>query len=209
MTVSSYTINDGNGGANYNVTLSTSTSGVINKANSTITALTNTKTYDSTTTAASIPMVTGLVGGDSVTGLHEGYSDPNVGTGKTVSVSAYTVSDGNNGNNYTLALQVNATGVIKQAPLTITALTNTKVYDSTTTAATLPTVTGLLGNDSAVGHEVYSDPNVGTGKTLNVSSYSVSDGNGGNNYTVTTAINALEPSTRRTADPEVPTFSSM
>ena len=40
-------MNDGNSGNNYTVTTATNTTGVINKAALTITANTNTKTYDS------------------------------------------------------------------------------------------------------------------------------------------------------------------
>ncbi len=43
----------------------------------TITAVTNTKVYDSTTAAAAVPMVSGLMGADSVTGLSERYSTSN------------------------------------------------------------------------------------------------------------------------------------
>ncbi len=190
LSVSSYTVSDGNSGNNYTVTTVTNTTGVITKAALTITAVTNTKAYDSTTSASATPTVSGLVGNDSVTGLAEVYTNPNAGTGKTLSVSSYTVSDGNSGNNYTVTTLTNTTGVINKAALTIFAATNTKTYDSTTTAAAQPTVTGLAGGDSASGLvEVYSDKNSGFNKTLSVSSYTITDGNGGNNYTVTTVPN--------------------
>ena len=64
---------------------------IVTPAPLTITATTNTKTYDSTTTAAAIPTVSGLVGSDAVTGLAESYNAPydkgNAGSGKTLSVS--------------------------------------------------------------------------------------------------------------------------
>jgi hypothetical protein len=78
----------------------------------TIAAAPNTKTWDSTTSAAAIPTVTGLISGDTITGLAEVYSDPNVGTGKTLNVSAYTVSDGNVGKNYAVTTVTNHAGVI-------------------------------------------------------------------------------------------------
>jgi hypothetical protein len=61
--------------------------------------------------------VGGLQGTDSVTGLVEIYNNPNVGTGKTLSVSAYTINDGNSGNNYTVTLFTDTTGVITAAPV--------------------------------------------------------------------------------------------
>ena len=84
----------------------------------TLTAITNTKAYDATTTAAAIPTVIGLVGDDTVTGLAETYTEANIGTGKTLKVSAYTVNDGNGGNNYSVLAVANTTGdiAISSAP---------------------------------------------------------------------------------------------
>jgi len=83
---------------------------------------------------------------------------------------------------------VDGTVDIAKAVLTITAQTNTKVYDAETTAAATPTVKGLQGADTVTGlAETYDNKNAGTGKTLSVSSsYTVNDGNSGNNYTVAT-----------------------
>src|SRR5579884_4283706 len=188
LSVSAYTVNDGNSGNNYTVTTVTNTTGVITKAALTITAATNSKVYDGTTSAAAVPTTSGLVGGDTVTGLAETYDNKNAGTGKTLTVSpGYTVNDGNGGNNYTVTTVTNTTGVITKAALTITAATNSKVYDGTTSAAAVPTTSGLVGGDTVTGlAETYDNKNVGIGKTLSVSAYTVNDGNSGNNYTVTT-----------------------
>jgi hypothetical protein len=161
--------------------------GSITPAALTLTATTNTKTYDATTGAAAAPTVTGLQGGDSVSSLSETYADKNVGTGKTLTVaSGYVVNDGNGGANYTVSLVNSHAGAITPAALTLTAATNTKTYDATTGAAATPTVTGLQGSDGVSGLvEAYSDKNAGTGKTLTVANgYVVNDGNGGANYTV-------------------------
>jgi pimeloyl-ACP methyl ester carboxylesterase len=187
LSVSSYTVNDGNSGNNYTVSTIASTTGVINAATLTITAAANTKTYDSSTSAAATPTISGLQGSDSVTGLAETYDTKNVGTGKTLSVSAFTVNDGNNGNNYTVSTVASTAGVINAATLTITAAANTKTYDSSTSAAATPTISGLQGSDSVTGlAETYDTKNVGTSKTLSVSAFTVNDGNSGNNYTVNT-----------------------
>ncbi len=192
LSVSGYTINDTNGGKDYTVTTVANTTGVINKASLTITAQTNTKTYDSTTTSVAVPTVTGLAGGDTVTGLSEAYTDAKAGTGKTLNVNAgYTVNDGNSGGNYTVATVGNATGAINKATLTITAQTDTKIYNSTTISSATPTVSGLVGNDTVTGlSEAYANANAGTGKTLNVNAgYTVNDNNSGGNYTVGTVAN--------------------
>ncbi len=112
----SYTINDGNGGANYAVTTIANTSGVVTPAPLTIAATTNTKTYDATTIAAALPTVSGLFGGDTVTDLSEVYSNATVGSGKTLTVSGFLVNDGNNGKNYSVTMVNDTTGVIVPGP---------------------------------------------------------------------------------------------
>ncbi len=187
LSVTAYTVNDGNSGNNYAVTTVADTTGVINNAALTITAQPNTKTYDGNKSAAATPSVSGLQGSDTVTGLAEVYDNRNAGTGKTLSVSAYTVNDGNGGNNYTVSTVNDTTGVINKAPLTITAQPNTKTYDGTDSAAAAPVVVGAQDSDTVTGlAEAYDTKHVGTGKTLSVTAYTVNDGNSGNNYTVST-----------------------
>jgi filamentous hemagglutinin family protein len=88
----------------------------ITPATLTITAASNTKTYDGTVTATALPTVSGLQAGDSITGLTEAYADKNAGTGKTLSVTGYSVSDSNGGNNYTSALSPTPAGRSTRRP---------------------------------------------------------------------------------------------
>src|SRR5262249_30435509 len=62
--------------------------------------------------AVAIPLVSGPKSGDTVTGLAEKYDNPNVGSEKTLSVSAYTVNDGIGGLNYAVTRVANNTGLI-------------------------------------------------------------------------------------------------
>jgi galactitol-specific phosphotransferase system IIB component len=185
LNVSGYTLTDGNDGHNYHVTMVNDTTGVINAANLTITAVTNTKEYDGTTVAAAVPTYTGLQTGDTLAGLTEAYADKHAGTGKTLNVSGYTLTDGNDGHNYHVTMVNDTTGVINAANLTITAATNTKEYDGNTSAAAVPIVNGLQATDMATElSETYDTKDAGTGKTLMPSAV-ISDGNGGNNYLIT------------------------
>ena len=174
-------------GGDYVVNLnSISMTANITPAPLTIAAVANTKTYTSTTAASATPTVTGLKSGDTVTGLVEVYADRNAASGKTLSLSAYTVNDGNSGKNYSISTASNATGIIAPASLTLFAEPTTKTYDSTTSASVKPAVTGLLGGDSVTGlADVFADANAASGKTLSISTYTVSDGNNGGNYSVT------------------------
>ena len=187
------TVDDGNGGNNYIYTFVPVATGVITAEALTITGMTNTKTYDGTTSAAAVPTITsGSLGTGDTPDFHRGVQQrtQNVGKSLTLTPASGTLIDGNGGNNYTYTFVPVSTGVINAAGLTITAVTNTKVYDSTISAASVPTVSGLQGTDTVTGlSEAYNTKNAGTNKMLSVAMYTVNDGNGGNNYTVTTVSN--------------------
>src|SRR5258708_25060488 len=94
-------VNDGNGGADYSVTLHTAT-GTIRKAGLDIYATSDSRVYDGTTTssAASTYQVSGkpvntLYDGDTLTGLTQAFQSKDVlGTGgSTLQITAYTVND--------------------------------------------------------------------------------------------------------------------
>src|SRR5436309_1323973 len=82
----------------------TTAPGTIAPAGLDIHATSDSKPYDGSTSAAATPTVAGLVSGDTVTGLGEVFDTRAAGTGKTLSVSAYTVNDGNGGHNYAVTL---------------------------------------------------------------------------------------------------------
>ena len=91
-----------------------------------------------------------------------------MGTALTLTSSG-TVNDGNGGNNYTITFAPASTGAITAEALTITGVTNTKVYDGTTSAASVPTITsGNLGTgDTANFIETYGTRSPGTGLDVN------------------------------------------
>ena len=148
--------------------------------------MTNTKTYDGTTSASAMPTITSgsLATGDTAN-FTETYSTRNVGTGLTLTPSGRSTTATAVTTTRTRSMPIH-TGVIDAEALTITAVTNTKTYDGTTSAAAMPTITSgsLATGDTANFIETYSSPNVGTGLTLTPSG-TVNDGNGGNNYTYT------------------------
>ena len=82
--------------------------------------------------------------GDTVTGLSQAFVSRHVlgANGSTLQVTGYTVNDGNSGNNYTVATHT-ASGTITQAALDIYAVTDSKVYDGTTSSGQTPFVSGL------------------------------------------------------------------
>jgi hypothetical protein len=171
-------VNDTNGGNNYLVTfvpfgpVGAANGGVITPAPLTITATTNTKTYDGTMSAAATPATSGLQGSDSVTFAvpPETYNTSNVGTNLTLTVSpGYTINDGNGGKNYSPVTTATVnTGVIKPAPVTASIAAANKYYDGTPTATiTNCSLAGVLAADTgnvtcSASGATFSSPNAGT-----------------------------------------------
>jgi hypothetical protein len=179
-------VSDGNGGANYVVTFVPISDGVILPRPITVSAAASTKVYDGTTSSTALPTITvgSLASGDSATWT-ETYDNRNVGTAHVMSPGG-TVSDGNGGNNYAVTLLTIQTGVITARPITVTASASSKEYDGTTSSSSTPLISvGLLASpDTAVWTETYDNRNVGTAHVMTPAG-TVSDGNGGSNYTVT------------------------
>jgi len=151
----------------------------------TVTAASDAKSYDGTATSAAIPVLTaGLLAGDETAAWSQSFDNRNAGTGKTLT-PAGEVNDGNGGSNYAVTFMPVSTGTITAKHITVSAVTDTKVYDGTTASNKTPLISPeLVDSDSAGFLQTFETPNAGTGKTL-IPSGSVNDGNGGNNYLVT------------------------
>ena len=156
----------------------------------------NDKVYDTTRLATlSGSASISPLGEDNVTlrGTATGlFADKNVGDGKAVTVTGYSLS-GSDAGNYTLdptTLFANIT----QAQLALTGIgAANKVYDSTTVATLTGTarVTPLGGDSVSVGGTgsgSFGDKNVGTGKAVAVSGYTLTGTDAGN-------YNLVEPTT--------------
>ena len=151
------------------------------------------KVYDKTTTATlGYTSVTfdGIVEGDDLTITATGaFEDANAGTGKTVNISGLTLG-GTSIANYKLAetgQQATATADITKKDVTVSGITaENKVYDGTATATfvcSTAVVTGLLEGDdlevtSATG--TFNDKNVGEGKTVTITDFTMGGTSGGN-----------------------------
>ena len=128
-----------------------------------------------------------------------------MGTGKTVTVSAITLSDGSNGglaSNYSISAGQTTTANITAKALTVSGITaSNKTYDgntNSTTDVTSAVYTGLVSGDNFVvaATGTFDNKNVGTGKTVSLSSsYSGSDVS---NYSVTNQASTTANITAKT-----------
>ena len=145
VTVGSVTVNDGTNGEkadNYTLSASYPTPHDITAKSLTVTVGTaSNKTYDGNTTATTTVTLSNFVGTETVTAtVTSAFSDKNVGSGKTVTISAITLADGTNGGlaaNYTTPTgQTTTTAVIHQQNTSATASASNKTYDKSNATAT-------------------------------------------------------------------------
>ena len=83
--------------SNYSVTDQSITAAAIIKKTLTASASASNKTYNGNATATTSLTFSGLVGSETLGQSVTSAFNKNVGTGKTVTISAITLSDGNNG----------------------------------------------------------------------------------------------------------------
>ncbi|TSA12003.1 MAG: hypothetical protein D4R79_08515, partial [Comamonadaceae bacterium] len=137
-----------------------------------------------------------LVAGDTVTAATGTYDNANAGTGRTVTFNSATLSDGNGGNNYSVALGAGSNNsAITKANLTLSTSDVTRAYNGGLTAAgTATVVAGTLytnaGNSNVQdtisgGTFAFADKDAGSNKTVTASGVTVTDGNAGGNYNIT------------------------
>ena len=178
--------------SNYSITNHADVTANITAKALTVSGITaSSKIYDGSTSATldtSSVLYSGLVSGDTFTGSYTGaFSNANVGTGKTVTItSSYSGADAGN---YSVTDQSSTTADISTKALTATASASNKTYDGATTASTTLTFTGLVGSET-LGQTVgstFDNKNVGSNKTVTVNSITLADGSNGGlaaNYSI-------------------------
>jgi len=115
------------------------------------------------------------------------FFDKNAAVAKPVNVTGITLTGAAAGN-YTFNTATATTATITPAALILSAVTDTKVYDGGMTSSLVPTLTGTIysGDNLSVLTQSFASAHVMgvNSSTLNVGSYTLNDGNGGANYTV-------------------------
>jgi hypothetical protein len=166
----------------------------------TVTAQTDTKTYDGNTTSAVLPLVTsGVVQPGDLAAFTQAFDTEAVSlvAGDKILTATGVVTDGNSGNNYTYAF-VTGTGTINKKTITEASFTNpdTEVYDPTNARAWdgTPTINNadvkITSTDVVSGDDVvfaplsaaFVTPTVGTLKPVNIVINPVFTGADAGNY---------------------------
>jgi len=163
---------------NYDISY-VSAAGTINKQALTVTAATDTKTYDGTTVSNVAPAVGVLVVGDEINAAPtQVFDNINAGT-NTLTASGLTIKKGSTDvtDNYDISY-VAATGTINKLAVTVTAATDTKIYDGTTDSKVTPTVGTLAVGDAiaTAPTQAFDNAVVGTTHVLTASGFTIKKG---------------------------------
>ncbi len=172
---------------NYNLAQPTGLTADITPLALTGTITVDNKIYDGTTAATitAYNLSGGIIEGDDVDyiGGTANFIDRNVDNNKTVTAIGLSLS-GADASNYTVNTTATTTANISQLSINVNAVTDSKIYDKTTSSAGIPVFApALVGGDTPNFTQSFNDYNVGTGKTLTPSG-TVNDGNGGANYVI-------------------------
>ena len=139
MTVTGLTLG-GAAAANYSLSQPAALTATVAPLPLTVAAVSASKTYDGTTSAAGLPTLTpALAAGDSTSVLAQAFQDANAGAGNKVILPNITISDGNGGANYALTLTNCNSGTIAKAAATVALGGLAGVYDGTPKAVTATT----------------------------------------------------------------------
>ncbi len=201
LTLGSLALVDGTGSAsNYTFSGGTQTTD-ITAAPITFSTSDVTRVYDGSLSASGTAVVVSGTAYDSISGGSFAFTDANVGSGdRVVSASGVTIADGNSGNNYSVSYANNTTSTITPASLTLSTSDVTRTYDGSLSASGTAVVTsGTLytnvSNGSALdslsgGSFAFTDADASSGdKVVTASGVTITDGNSGNNYSVSYANN--------------------
>jgi filamentous hemagglutinin family protein len=161
---------------------------VINKANLSVIATGDNKTYDGTTTAGTT-FSDNRLGSDSLVigSASSTFANKNVGNGKTITIGGITVTGADAGN-YTWNTSATTTANITKAALTVGATGVNKTYDGTA-GASVNLTDNRFGSDVLVigsTTNAFADKNAGVAKTITVNGITVTGADAGN-YTWNTS----------------------
>ena len=183
----------GDAASNYTVNGTAETKASITAKEVSITGVTieGSKTYDKSAAATitSSGAIDGKVTTDSltITAGKASYDNANAGTGKTVTFAGFAL-DGTDAKNYKLTGQPASTTAnitAKEVSISGVAIETSKVYNGNAEAniTNSGTLNGVLGGDTVTvksGTAAYGDKNVGEGKTVTFSGFSLEGDDAGN-----------------------------
>ena len=159
--------------SNYKITYNTVSTGVITEALLTITAVFDSKIYDGNISSKVSPtIISGALNTGDVAVLTQVYDNAAVGNTHKLTPSIKIMNGINDvTSNYKITCNTLLTGVITEALLTITAVTDSKIYDGNTSSKVLPTIVvgALITGDVAVLTQVYDNANVGNSHKMSAS----------------------------------------
>jgi len=189
VTFDAATINDGNLGANYAVTLAGNSTSTINPAPLTVTAAGVNKVYDGLT-SASVTYGDNRVAGDVLTSSGSAsYLDKNAGIAKTVNVSGITLA-GTDAGNYTFNTTAATTADITVRPLSTWIGGATGNWSTAANWDALPDLSNVLAVSVPTGKSVTYDAAAGSTNLASLTAAGLSIAGGSLNIANSLTVNS-------------------
>ena len=165
----------------------------------TVTAVSDSKTYDGSASSSASPSIAPGLAGSDTSGFIQSFDSKNAGTGKTLSASGAPI-DGNGGNNYSVTFVDDNGGSILALSIMGSITADDKQYDGNTSASIASrSLSGVIAPDDVAytgGAATFSDKNVDTAKTVTATGLGLSGADAGN-YTVNSSATATADITAR------------
>ena len=185
ISLNSVGVSDGNNGNNYNLTLSGNNSSTITHKTIKATFTADNKVYDGTKTATALGISDGKIDGDDVVVNHQSaeFSDKNVGTNKTISVSEVSLSGGDSSNYVIDSTSSTAKADITQKTIIANYTGQNKIYDGAKNATVSGSSSEIISGDTVSFEQssaLFSDKNVGEKKIISIEGISLKGGDSGN-----------------------------
>jgi YDG domain/MBG domain (YGX type)/S-layer homology domain len=176
---------------NYTLVNATATATAnITPRNLTVSATGASKVYDGTT-ATAISLSIDKLAGDVVTVAYTtaAFADKNAGVGKIINVDGIFIGGSDAGNYQLPSSSITTTADILSKGLSVSATGINKVYDGTTAASVTLSASPLVGDSvlPAYTSAVFTDKNVGVGKTITVSGIFLNGADAGNYQVLSTS----------------------
>jgi YDG domain/MBG domain (YGX type) len=197
----------GTAAANYSLSPTTATTtAAITAKGLTVSFTVQSRTYDGTALATVAGCtLSGVVAGDSVscvfTGATAQFVDKNVGHGKTLAGTGFSLSGAGSGN-YSIGAVNTSSADITPRDLTVIATGIDKGYDGNTSATVTLSTNKVAGDVLTASYTsaLFSDKNAGTNKSVSVSGISISGADAGNYHLTSTTAATTAAITVRSVD---------
>ncbi|PUE10299.1 YDG domain-containing protein [Limnohabitans sp. T6-20] len=202
VTVSGVTVNDGNNGANYNVSYVDNTTSTITPKNLTANYTAISKTYNGSMAATVTGSSSDVISGDTVNlfNTSANFGSKDVGVSKTVTVSGIGISGADSGNYALQNTTASTTADISAKNLTARFSAATRAYNGGVVASVTGSSSDIVGSDVVTFSTTsasFDTKDAGIGKVVSVAGIGLGGADAGNYILQNTSVSTTGAITKK------------